>query len=224
MYMVKSNSDSCRYKGHETAIFDAMASSYYDCVIEYDIESGKIEFLHISGAFSKWGFVYEDIDSFDELIRVFTEKMVISEEKTSCLEQITLSYILAETRIKENYVRTIHINTPDGIKAEGLRITPIKDTCNRFLVCFTDISMILDRDWMTDEYSRSGFIARVEKLLEEPEYQKEYSIIYTNIPGFKAINDILGTHNGDMIIFTVSEVCFSFGVVPIVIDCLFSIA
>ena len=54
---------------------------------------------------------------------------------------------------------------------------------------------------MTDEYSRSGFLAKTEQLLKEPKYQEGYSIVYANIEGFKAVNDVLGTQSGDMVIF-----------------------
>lgn len=64
-----------------------------------------------------------------------------------------------------------------------------------------DITMILDHDWMTDEYSRSGFLSRAEILLKDPAYHNGYSMVYANIQGFKAINDLLGTQSGDMVIF-----------------------
>lgn len=199
--MITNNSDVERFKKPGTSVFDAMVSVYYDWVLEYNSDSGKVEFFHVSDTFLKRGIVPENIHSFDELICFFTREMVVIEEQESCIEQISLKYIIDETKSKGTYVRTIHINTPLGIKAESLRITPIKNNDNRFLICLTDISMILDRDWMTDEYSRSGFIAKVGELLEDPEYQKGYSVIYTNIPGFKGINDILGTQMGDIIIF-----------------------
>lgn len=204
--MTTSNSDSRNFKEASPGIFNTMVSQYYDLVLEYNMENGLIEFLRISDAFLKRGITPEKIHSFDELNQHFSKEMVVPEEREVYMEQITLSYILDETQSKGSYVRTVHINTSDGIKAESLRITPIPDT-NCLLVCLTDISMILDRDWMTDEYSRSGFTSKVEQLLKEPEYQEGYSVIYTNIKGFKAINDILGTHAGDMVIFqTRSEI------------------
>lgn len=198
--MTASNSDNRRFKEASPFIFDTLVSKYYDLVIEYNTENGLVEFLRISDAFLERGITPEKINSFDELNQHFVKEMIVPEEREVYMEQITLPYIVEETKIKECYVRTVHINTSDGIKAESLRITPIQDT-NCFLICLTDISMILDRDWMTDEYSRSGFISKLNQLLKEPEYQKGYSVIYTNIQGFKAINDILGTHSSDMIIF-----------------------
>lgn len=195
------NLDNPRFEQECPTIFDSIVADYYDWVLEFDAETGRIEFFHISNFFLENGIVPINMDSFDELNHLFSQKLVVDEEKEAFLEQIQLSFILDEIKNKGSYVRTIHIDTPDGIKAESLRIKQIADNSNRFLACLTDITMILDRDWMTDEYSRSGFLTRTEQLLKEPEYQEGYSIIYANIEGFKAVNDVLGTQSGDMVIF-----------------------
>lgn len=199
------NADNLRLKDRFTNYFDATVSEYYDWVFELDYETGKIDFLHISSNFVEHGIIPVNIDSFDELNKLFTSKLVVEEEKEPFLNEIYTDKILNEIENKGSFVRTVHIVNSEGIKAENLRISRIANNKYRFLVTLTDISMILDHDWMTDEYSRSGFISRVKKLLLEPEYHKGYSIVYANIHGFKAINDLLGTSSGDMIIFLVRD-------------------
>ena len=116
-----------------------------------------------------------------------------------------MNIVLDEIKEKESYVRTIHIDTEDGVRAESIRIKRIAEDDHRLLVCLTDISMILDRDWMTDQYSRSGFLSKAEKWLKEQDAPEAYSVVYTNIQGFKAVNDLLGTFCGDMVIFQVRD-------------------
>lgn len=198
--MITNNSKNSRFKETKQAHFDALVSRYYDWILEYNKESGLIEFLHISDAFLDKGILPEKIHTFQELNQFFADEMVVQEEHDAYLEQLALPCILKEIENLDCYVRTVHINTSDGIRAESLRITPMQDSSS-FLVSLTDITMVLDRDWMTDEYSRSGFISKLEQLLKEPQYQKGYSVIYTNIKGFKAINDIIGTQRCDIIIF-----------------------
>ncbi len=195
------NFDNPRFKQKCPAIFDNIAADYYDWIFEFNAENGQIEFFHISNFFLESGIIPINIDSFDELNHLFSQKLVVDEEKEPYLDQIQLSVILDELKNKGSYVRTIHINTIDGINAKSLRIKQIVPDEKRFLVSLTDISMILDHDWMTDEYSRSGFLTRVEQLLKKPEYQEGCSIVYANIQGFKAVNDLLGTQSGDMVIF-----------------------
>ena len=182
-------------------IFRTITSDYYDWVLELDSESGQIEFFHISSFMLENGIVPVNIDSFEELNRIFTAKLVVEEEKPSVLEVTQIDVILDELKKKGSYVRTIHIDNGDGVRAKNLRVGMIEGSTRRLLVCLTDISMVLDHDWMTDEYSRSGFIDKAERLLRDPQYAEGYSVVYTNIQGFKAVNDLLGTRSGDIVIF-----------------------
>ncbi len=195
------NSDNRRFRQTCPAIFDTSVSDYYDWVLEFDAENGHVEFYQISNSLLESGIIPVNIDSFDNLNRLFAKKLVVDEEKEPYLDQVQIHVILDEIKNKGSYVRTVHIDTANGIKAESLRVNPIANDTKRYLVCLTDISMILDHDWMTDEYSRSGFLARAEQLLKEPEYQEGYSIVYANIQGFKAVNELLGTKSGDIVIY-----------------------
>lgn len=187
-------------------LFDTIVSDRYDCVMEVDAESGKVEFLHISSFWLENGIIPVHIDTYEELNRLIAEKMVVNDEKAPFLELTTIDFILDEIKNKGSYVLTVHFDAGDEIKADNLRVSIIAGNKRRLFISYTDISMILDHDWMTDEYSRSGFIARAEKLLKEPEYSEGYSIVYTNIKGFKAVNDLLGIHSGDMVIFMARDV------------------
>ncbi len=194
------NTDNPRL-GSFARIFDSFTAETYDWVFELDSESGKIEFFHISQFMLENGIVPVNIDSLQTLNELFSENLVVEEEKEPVREQIRTDVILDELRNKGSFVRTVHIDIGDGVQAGSLRVSRIADSEKRLLVCLSDISMILDHDWMTDEYSRAGFIARADSMLKESRYADGYSVVYTNIKGFKAMNDLLGTHSGDMIIF-----------------------
>ena len=197
----------CTREREETIkVFDSMLSEYYDWVLELDPETEQVEFFHISSLMLERGIVPVHIDSFTELNEIFSREFVVEEEKEPVLEQIRVSVMLDELNNKGSYVRTVHIETKNGIRAERLSVTKIAKDENRLLVCLTDISMILDHDWMTDEYSRSGFLSKAEEMLKEPEYQQGYSMVYANIQGFKAVNDLLGNQSGDMVIFKEKDV------------------
>jgi EAL domain-containing protein (putative c-di-GMP-specific phosphodiesterase class I) len=193
------------FKEANPAEFDTIVSDYYDCVFKIYINNNKIDFLYISKPFLAKGIQPSRINSFNEIVRILIKKFIVFNEKEIASQELNISFISDEIIKKGNFVRTIHINTSDGIKAKSIRITPIKGNKNEYLVCLTDISRILDRDWMTDEYSRSGFISKIEQLLNDKNYQKGYSIIYANINGFKLINDVIGQQNADMIIF---HICY----------------
>lgn len=195
------NADNPVFKKSCPEIFSTNISDYYEWVLEFNKTDGKVTFFHISNFLLENGIIPANIDTFQELNNLFTQKLIVAEEKEPYLYQSDLSFILEEIKDKGSYVRTIHLDTADGIKAASLRIKQIAGNPHRFLACLTDITMILDRDWMTDEYSRSGFLAKTAQLLKKPEYSEGYSIVYANIQGFKAVNDLLGTQSGDMVIF-----------------------
>lgn len=190
---------------HSDKMLKAMATDYYEWILELNPQSGKIKCYYISPFLLSKGIFPVNIDTYEELCRIYTDLLVVKDEKTAALEQLAISIVLDEIKEKESYVRTIHIDTEDGVRAESIRIKRIADDENRLLVCLTDISMILDRDWMTDQYSRSGFLSKAEKWLKEQESPEAYAVVYTNIQGFKAVNDLLGTFCGDMVIFKVRD-------------------
>ncbi|MCM1090600.1 MAG: EAL domain-containing protein [Butyrivibrio sp.] len=186
--------------------FQTIVSDRYDCIMEVQPESGRVTFLHISDFWLAKGIIPVHIDTMEELNHILAERLVVQDEREPFLEQSTAEVILDEIAHKGGYVMTVHLDTGDEIKADNLRCSLIAGDKSRLLVSYTDISMILDHDWMTDEYSRSGFIAQAEKLLKEPEYREGYSVVYANVQGFKAVNDLLGLHSGDMVIFMTRDI------------------
>lgn len=200
------NADKPTFKQVCPDIFDTHVSDYYDWVVEFDKKDGKTIFYHISDFILENKIIPKNINTFEELMQLFSQQLIVAEEKEAFLFQTQLPFILDQIKSKGNFVCTVHLDTIDGIKAASLRIKQITGSDTRFLACLTDITMILDRDWMTDEYSRSGFLAKIEQLLKQPEYSEGYSIIYSNIQGFKAVNDLLGTQSGDMVIFLEKDV------------------
>lgn len=187
-------------------LLDSIVSEYYDWVIELDAVTGNIEFIYISSWMLENGIFPINIDSFDELNQIFAREFVVEEEKSAYLEYVKIDVILNILKTKGSYALTVHVDNGDGIRAECLRVNEIYGKEGKYLVRIRDISMVLDHDWMTDEYSRSGFLAKTGGLLKNPEYSHGYSLVYTNIQGFKAINDLFGTYIGDMVIFQERDV------------------
>ena len=190
---------------HSDKMLRAMATDFYEWILELNPQDGKIKCYYMSPFMLSKGIFPVNINTFEELCRIYTDRLVVKDEKTVAFEQLAISIVLDEIKEKESYVRTIHIDTEDGVRAESIRIKRIAEDDHRLLVCLTDISMILDRDWMTDQYSRSGFLSKAEKWLKEQDAPEAYSVVYTNIQGFKAVNDLLGTFCGDMVIFQVRD-------------------
>lgn len=199
-------SDCAKLVKQEVTILDSIMEEYYEWVLEIDAESGRVDFFHAGNLLLENDILPVHIDSFDCLNQMFSQKLVVEEEKQPYLEQVQINVILDEIQNNGSYARTVHVDNGDGIRAESLRVNRIAGNNKRLLARLTDISMVLDHDWMTDKYSRDGFLSRAEKLMRESEYREGYSIVYTNIQGFKAVNDLLGAFSGDMIIFWMRDI------------------
>lgn len=185
----------------DSSVVFSLISDYYDWALVIDTAGGRVNVLHMSAFLTSRGLIPESFNTFEQVTEKFGRDLVVEEEKEAFADQARISYIVEEIKNKGTYVRTVHIDAGDGVRAESLRINMLDDEGIRLLACLTDITAILDHDSMTDEYSRSGFISRAAELLEIPILQSGYSVVYANIKGFKAMNDLLGTSSGDMIIF-----------------------
>lgn len=177
----------------------------YDCVLEISPEDQRIHFLHISLWMLDALSCQEPMGFFSEFIDIVSEKLVVSEEKEPFRDQAAFSVVRDEIRRKGSYVRTVHVNSEDGRKAKSVRVYQVSGDSDKLLCTIFDITSALDHDWMTDEYARSGFLENARKLVNKLPIEKGYALVYTNVSGFKAINDLFGTQSGDMVLFQVRD-------------------
>ena len=131
---------------------------------------------------------------------------VVKEEREHFLEQTQLDLVVKELKERDGYVRTVHVNSPLGRRAKNIRIREVPGYPDWILVVFFDISTALDHDWMTDEYARTGFMERASLFIREFSESGNYSLVYTNVKGFKAVNELFGDKSGDMVIFQTRDV------------------
>ncbi len=80
-------------------------------------------------------------------------------------------------------------------REEGLILTTLKD-----------VTGLLEKDHLTGVLNRFGFIRKTHKVLSDPRQDKQFAIIYINIKGFKAINELFGTDGGDLALCEVVRV------------------
>ncbi len=177
----------------------------YDCVFDISPKDQRIHFLHIGLQMLDALDCPEPMEYFSEFIGTVSDKMVVAEEKKPFRDQAEFSVVEDEVRTKGSYVRTVHAHSEDGRKAKSVRIYKVPGTSDKLLCTIFDITAALDHDWMTDEYARSGFLENATKLINTLQIEKGYSLVYTNVSGFKAINDLFGTQSGDMVLFQVRD-------------------
>ena len=187
--------------------WNAVMTGAYICVFEIDARTDKTTCKFTSDFLGKYDVSVTQSETFCEFIREFAAKIVVEKERESVLNEITPEGIRAEIDEMGNFSRTVHSEKGGIRRAIDVRIRRFEHpTDNATDICIIqDITEMIDRDWMTDILSRTGFIGDVEKKIKDLNLNKGYSIIYTNIRGFKTINDLFGEETGDLVIFQVRD-------------------
>ena len=175
-----------------------VARDGFDCVMTVDKERAECFYYHIGDRIADtlrdMGCGYEDF--LQRFVRA-----VVEEEQESFLDQLRITCVEEEIKARGNFVRTIHVNTENGRRAKNMRAHFIPGDDRRLLVTLFDITTALDHDWMTDEYARTGFLEQSLHIIAHTPKETALALLYTNVKGFKAVNELFGNQSGDMVIF-----------------------
>ena len=197
----------------DLSVWRTVVDNGYDCVFDVDLTDDSIRFYHlkqfdsVDTLFCEAGGQAKKNFATHTEFRNFIESFVVPEERASYVEQFVNDFICKEIKERGCFVRTIHLIGANERRSKSVRYYRYDDEPNRLIGYMFDISAPLDHDWMTDEYARLGFIDNAERLLAEQSTEDEhYSLVYTNIKGFKAINDLFGEQSGDMVIFQARDI------------------
>ncbi len=192
------------YMGHiEQPVIKSLLEDGYDMLIAINKETEKSEVYYLSerlsAVFETGKMNYPDI-----CFRI--SQRIVEEERECFLDQLMLSVIMSEIIDRGNFVRTVHIDI-DGMRhAKSIRALEVPGLPEWVVLVFFDITTALDHDWMTDEYSRTGFLNRARLFISEIKEDDHYSLVYTNVKGFKVVNELFGDQNGDLMIFQTRDI------------------
>ncbi len=192
------------YMGYfEQPVIKTLLADGYDMVVSVNKKTEVCEVYYLSG---ELGRVFAESRLRFKDICFKTSQYVVEEERENFLDQVTIPVILKELKEKGDYVRTVHVDTPRGRRAKNVRVREVPGYPDWFLIVFFDITTALDHDWMTDEYARTGFMERARVFISELKEDDHYSLVYTNVKGFKVVNELFGDQSGDMVIFQTRDI------------------
>lgn len=187
----------------EQPVIKAILSDGYDLVVSVNKTNEVCEMYHLDekllSAFEGVKLKYSDV-----CFRI--TQRIVEDERDVFYEQSKLSSICAELSERGDYVRTVHIDTPRGRRAKNIRVKEVPGYPDWLLFMVLDITTVIDHDWMTDEYTRTGFMDRARLFISEIAPLGNYSLVYTNVNGFKAVNELFGDKSGDLVIFQTRDV------------------
>ena len=183
----------------------AVMTGGFVTVFEINLENNEIIPKFSSDFLNKYGVSVINANYFQKFISDFANKIVIESEREAVLEQFSPEIIKEEIELLGNFCRTVHSERGGYRRALDIRIRHLGSDKNHDICIIQDITEMIDRDWMTDVLSRTGFLRDADKVLRRLDLNTGYSLIYTNIRGFKTINDMFGEESGDSVIFMVRD-------------------
>ena len=187
----------------ELPVIKSILVDGYDMVITVNMTNEVCEVYYLNEIL--WD-VFENSKLRYKDICFKLSQSIVEEERDAFLDQMRLSVVYNELQTRGNYVRTVHAETPKGRRAKNIRVRGVPGYPDWLLVVFFDITTSLDHDVLTDEYARAGFMERARVFLSELPQDEHYSLVYTNVQGFKAVNELFGDLSGDQVIFQTRDV------------------
>ena len=185
--------------------WNAVMTGGYICVFEINSSTGKLISKFTGDFLQKYDVSVDKAKDFGAFIQDFASKILIERERELLIRQTTRETVEAEIESMGCFSRTVHSERGGFRRAMDIRIRPLVGEENSIICIIQDITEMIDRDWMTDILSRAGFLRDAEKCISKLDLSKGYSLLYTNIRGFKTVNDLFGEEIGDKVIFMVRD-------------------
>ncbi len=139
--------------------------------------------------------------SYDEARRTLAEAYIIPEERKDFLKNSELDHIINQLENQPEYFFTRRVYGENGtISTNMFRYFYLDETKECIVTTLEDRTDFLDRDPLTGEYNRTGFIKETTRILDSGLYGKDLAILCVNIRGFKAVNEIFGADGGDLLL------------------------
>lgn len=178
-------------------ILEQLVQREYDyiCVIDVKKQTVYVD-ADILGA--EWNWTGKELNYYDArdlLIEAFLD----DNDSRDYRHSSDIPYIVERLEQQEEYSFMFHFDVPGQRRnkkqwkfsylnrEEGLILTTLKD-----------VTILLEQDHLTGEANRYGFIRRARQVIRDTQLQCQFAIMYFNIKGFKAINELFGTDGGDL--------------------------
>lgn len=178
-------------------ILEQLVQREYDyiCVIDVKKQTVYVD-ADILGA--EWNWTGKEINYYD-VRDLLIEAFLDNNDSRDYRHSSDIPYIVERLEQQEEYSFMFHFDVPGQRRnkkqwkfsylnrEEGLILTTLKD-----------VTILLEQDHLTGEANRYGFIRRARQVIRDTQLQCQFAIMYFNIKGFKAINELFGTEGGDL--------------------------
>lgn len=190
---------------HEKIADDLVRSEYdYICII--DTHKSTI-YVDVDELGADWDWSGQEKD-YDEARTLLASGFVDDKDAETFLHCSKISNIVSHLQEQEIYSFMFHFKRPgERHQKKQWKYSYLDKEKGLVLTTLKDVTKLLEKDHLTGEYNRYGFIRKAETILRnENARDRQFLILYFNIKGFKAINEVFGVDGGDLALCEVVRV------------------
>lgn len=178
-------------------ILEQLVQREYDYICVIDVKKQTV-YVDVDVLGAEWNWTGKELNYYDAR-DLLTEAFLDDNDSRDYRHSSDIPYIVERLEQQEEYSFMFHFDVPGQRRnkkqwkfsylnrEEGLILTTLKD-----------VTILLEQDHLTGEANRYGFIRRARQVIRDTQLQCQFAIMYFNIKGFKAINELFGTEGGDL--------------------------
>ena len=145
------------------------------------------------------GDIMENVP-YDPFIKEVTEQRVLEEEKELFLKNSSIETIRSKLAKEDEYSFLVHSKDQNGnITLGRFGYAYLNKYRETVIATVEDVTRDFEIDELTGLFKYKGFCIRAAEIIRK-NTDKNYSILYFNIKGFKAVNELFGNEAGDKVL------------------------
>ena len=145
------------------------------------------------------GDIMENVP-YDPFIKEVTEQRVLEEEKEVFLKNSSIDTIRSKLAKEDEYFFLVHSKDQNGnITLGRFGYAYLNKYRETVIATVEDVTRDFEIDELTGLFKYKGFCIRAAEIIRK-NTDKNYSILYFNIKGFKAVNELFGNEAGDKVL------------------------
>lgn len=195
--IVKKDASAIYREDLHKKILEQLVQREYDYICVIDVKKQTV-YVDVDVLGAEWNWTGKEINYYDAR-DLLTEAFLDDNDSRDYRHCSDIPYIVERLEQQEEYSFMFHFDVPGQRRnkkqwkfsylnrEEGLILTTLKD-----------VTILLEQDHLTGEANRYGFIRRARQVIRDTQLQCQFAIMYFNIKGFKAINELFGTEGGDL--------------------------
>lgn len=145
------------------------------------------------------GDIMENVP-YDPFIKEVTERRVLEEEKELFLKNSSIETIRSKLAKEDEYSFLVHSKDQNGnITLGRFGYAYLNKYRETVIATVEDVTRDFEIDELTGLFKYKGFCIRAAEIIRK-NADKNYAILYFNIKGFKAVNELFGNEAGDKVL------------------------